>query len=93
MADQPDQPLEDQVRHRVENQVAWITLNRPEVRNAVTPDQRNRVIDLLEEASASLEVRAAQLASGAGNGSVVARVDDLTPDLRKTDVKLFRLTT
>jgi len=24
-----DQPLEDQVQHRVDNQVAWITLNRP----------------------------------------------------------------
>src|SRR5580698_6032698 len=67
VADQPDQPLEDQVQHRVENQVAWITLNRPEVRNAVTPDQRNRVIDLLEEASASLDVRCVVLtATGKG---------------------------
>jgi len=62
-----DQPLEEQVLHRVENQVSWITLNRPEVRNAITPDQRNRVIDLLEEASASLEVRAVVLtATGEG---------------------------
>jgi 2-(1,2-epoxy-1,2-dihydrophenyl)acetyl-CoA isomerase len=62
-----DQPLEDQVMHRVEDQVAWITLNRPEVRNAITPDQRNRVIALLEEASASLEVRAVVLtATGEG---------------------------
>jgi 2-(1,2-epoxy-1,2-dihydrophenyl)acetyl-CoA isomerase len=62
-----DQPLEDQVQHRVENQVAWITLNRPEVRNAITPDQRNRVIDLLEEASADLDVRCVILtATGKG---------------------------
>lgn len=69
MPDQPpeDQPLEDQVTHRVEDQVAWITLNRPEVRNAITPDQRNRVIDLLEDASASLDVRAVVLtATGKG---------------------------
>src|SRR5471030_2784492 len=67
VSDQPEQPLEDQVQHRVENQVAWITLNRPEVRNAVTPDQRNRVIDLMEEASASLDVRAVVLtATGKG---------------------------
>jgi 2-(1,2-epoxy-1,2-dihydrophenyl)acetyl-CoA isomerase len=67
VSDQPEQPLDDQVQHRVENQVAWITLNRPEVRNAVTPDQRNRVIDLLEEASASLGVRAVVLtATGKG---------------------------
>jgi 2-(1,2-epoxy-1,2-dihydrophenyl)acetyl-CoA isomerase len=62
-----DQPLEDQVQHRVENHVAWITLNRPEVRNAITPDQRNRVIDLLEDASASLDVRCVVLtATGKG---------------------------
>jgi 2-(1,2-epoxy-1,2-dihydrophenyl)acetyl-CoA isomerase len=62
-----DQPLEEQVLHRVENQVSWITLNRPEVRNAITPDQRNRVIDLLEDASASLAVRAVVLtATGEG---------------------------
>ncbi|HXQ59277.1 MAG TPA: enoyl-CoA hydratase-related protein [Acidimicrobiales bacterium] len=69
MSDQPveEQPLEDQVQHRVENQVAWITLNRPEVRNAITPDQRNRVIDLLEDASASLDVRCVVLtATGKG---------------------------
>jgi 2-(1,2-epoxy-1,2-dihydrophenyl)acetyl-CoA isomerase len=68
VSDQPqEQPLEDQVQHRVDNQVAWITLNRPEVRNAITPDQRNRVIDLLEEASASLEIRAVVLtATGKG---------------------------
>ncbi len=69
MSDQPveQQPLEDQVQHRVENQVAWITLNRPEVRNAITPDQRNRVIDLLEDASASLDVRCVVLtATGKG---------------------------
>jgi len=69
VSDQPveEQPLEDQVQHRVENQVAWITLNRPEVRNAITPDQRNRVIDLLEDASASLDVRCVVLtATGKG---------------------------
>jgi len=53
-----EQPLDRQVLHRVEHRVAWITLNRPEVRNAITSDQRNRVIDLLEEASASLDVGA-----------------------------------
>jgi len=62
-----EQPLDQQVLHRVEDRVAWITLNRPEVRNAITPDQRNRVIDLLEEASASLEVGAVVLtATGKG---------------------------
>jgi len=62
-----DQPLEEQVLHRVEHGVSWIVLNRPEVRNAMTPDQRERVIGLLEEASASLEVRAVVL-SATGEG-------------------------
>lgn len=62
-----DQPVEEQVLHRVENRVSWITLNRPEVRNAITPDQRERVISLLEEAGADLAVGAVVLgATGEG---------------------------
>ena len=62
-----EQSLEEQVLHRVEDRVAWITLNRPEVRNAITPDQRERVISLLEEASADLGVGAVVLgATGEG---------------------------
>jgi 2-(1,2-epoxy-1,2-dihydrophenyl)acetyl-CoA isomerase len=53
-----DRPLDDLVRHRVEDGVAWITLDRPDVGNAITADQRNRMIDLLEQASADLAVRA-----------------------------------
>src|SRR5687768_16713887 len=53
-----DEPLDQQVLHRVDGGVAWITLNRPEAANAITPDQRNRIIDLLAEASEQLAVRA-----------------------------------
>ncbi len=49
---------EDDVLHRTENNVSWITLNRPEAMNAVTWDQRERVIALLAEASADPAVRA-----------------------------------
>lgn len=56
-----DKPLEEQVLHRVEDRVSWVTLNRPEVRNAITPDQRDRVISLLEAASADLGVGAVVL--------------------------------
>jgi 2-(1,2-epoxy-1,2-dihydrophenyl)acetyl-CoA isomerase len=59
--------LEDQVLHRVEAGVAWITLNRPEAHNAITPDQRNRVIDLLTDASTSYDVRAVVL-TATGDG-------------------------
>ena len=56
-----DAPETEDLLHRVENSVAWITLNRPEAANAITPSQRNRVIELLADASASLHVRAVVL--------------------------------
>ncbi|MER6318435.1 enoyl-CoA hydratase-related protein [Streptomyces sp. NPDC001581] len=58
---------EDEVLHRTESNVSWITLNRPEAMNAVTWDQRERVIGLLAEASADPAVRAVVLtATGKG---------------------------
>ncbi|MGW6394474.1 enoyl-CoA hydratase/isomerase family protein [Streptomyces sp. NPDC055103] len=48
----------DDVLHTVENGVSWITLNRPEAMNAVTWDQRERIIALLASASADPEIRA-----------------------------------
>jgi 2-(1,2-epoxy-1,2-dihydrophenyl)acetyl-CoA isomerase len=57
-----DRPLDEQVRHRVAgDSVAWITLDRPEVRNAISPGQRDRVIELLGQASEQLAVRAVVL--------------------------------
>ncbi|MBA3280895.1 MAG: enoyl-CoA hydratase/isomerase family protein [Acidimicrobiia bacterium] len=57
-----DLPITEQVRHQVDGRgIAWITLNRPDVKNAISPDQRNRVIALLSEASADLGVRAVVL--------------------------------
>ncbi|WP_326589670.1 enoyl-CoA hydratase/isomerase family protein [Streptomyces sp. NBC_01294] len=49
---------EDEVLHRIDNGVAWITLNRPEAMNAVAWAQRERVITLLAEASADPAIRA-----------------------------------
>ncbi|MCX5586185.1 enoyl-CoA hydratase/isomerase family protein [Streptomyces erythrochromogenes] len=58
---------EDDVLHRTESNVSWITLNRPEAMNAVTWAQRERVIALLAEASADPAVRAVVLtATGKG---------------------------
>ncbi|MFD3808893.1 enoyl-CoA hydratase/isomerase family protein [Streptomyces sp. NPDC058611] len=57
----------NEILHRTENGVSWITLNRPEAMNAVTWDQRERVIALLGEASADPGVRAVVLtATGKG---------------------------
>ncbi len=52
-----DEALEDQVQYRVEDGVARLTLNRPQAGNALTPEQRNRIIALLEEANADLATR------------------------------------
>ncbi|MEU4730911.1 enoyl-CoA hydratase-related protein [Streptomyces sp. NPDC023588] len=57
----------DEILHRVDGNVSWIILNRPEAMNAVTPDQRERVIALLADASADPTVRAVVItATGKG---------------------------
>ncbi|MYY81669.1 MULTISPECIES: enoyl-CoA hydratase-related protein [unclassified Streptomyces] len=62
----PD-PLTTLIRHTTDNAVSWITLNRPEAMNALTWDQRERVINLLGDASADPGIRAVVLtATGKG---------------------------
>ncbi|MER5874888.1 enoyl-CoA hydratase/isomerase family protein [Streptomyces sp. NPDC060235] len=69
-ADSPgpaEKPLDSLIRHSTDNAVSWITLDRPEAMNALTWDQRDRVIALLAEASADPAVRAVVLtATGRG---------------------------
>jgi 2-(1,2-epoxy-1,2-dihydrophenyl)acetyl-CoA isomerase len=55
------------VRHEVREQVSYVTLDRPESLNALTPGMRDRLIGLLEEASADPGVRAVVL-TGTGRG-------------------------
>ena len=52
-----------QVRCTVEGGVARIVLDRPERRNALGPPQRERLISLLAEAGAAVEVRAVVLSA------------------------------
>jgi 2-(1,2-epoxy-1,2-dihydrophenyl)acetyl-CoA isomerase len=56
-----ERALDEQLTAREEGGVLWLTLNRPEAANALTPDQRNRLIDLLADAGARVEVRAVVL--------------------------------
>jgi 2-(1,2-epoxy-1,2-dihydrophenyl)acetyl-CoA isomerase len=71
--DMPDSPrvpgnsVESLVPHATDNRVRRITLNRPEALNAITPDQRERLIELLAEASADPAVGAVVL-TGTGRG-------------------------
>ncbi|WP_434591041.1 enoyl-CoA hydratase/isomerase family protein [Streptomyces sp. A5-4] len=74
MTDSPREVVEESVEtldslvlHATDNGVSWITLNRPEAMNAVTRDQRERVISLLGDASADPAVRAVVItATGKG---------------------------
>ncbi|MFE9368248.1 enoyl-CoA hydratase/isomerase family protein [Streptomyces sp. NPDC006711] len=60
-------PLHSLVLHATDNGVSWITLNRPDAMNALTPDQRERVISLLEAAGTDPAVRAVVItATGRG---------------------------
>ncbi|HET8930263.1 MAG TPA: enoyl-CoA hydratase-related protein [Acidimicrobiales bacterium] len=53
-----DLPIDRQVRYELtDNGVAWITLDRPDVANAISPDQRDRVIELLDDAGRLLAIR------------------------------------
>jgi 2-(1,2-epoxy-1,2-dihydrophenyl)acetyl-CoA isomerase len=53
------QPVDQDLLWEVDERgVAWLTLNRPDAANAITPDQRNRTIELMEGASGDLNVRA-----------------------------------
>ncbi|MGW0970635.1 enoyl-CoA hydratase/isomerase family protein [Streptomyces sp. NPDC002516] len=63
----PEKPLTSLIRHTTDNAVSWITLDRPEAMNALTWDQRERVIGLLAAASADPAVRAVVItATGRG---------------------------
>ena len=50
--------VDNELLARVEDQVLWLTLNRPDAGNAITPAVRNRLIEHLDAANSSFEVRA-----------------------------------
>ncbi|MER7793906.1 enoyl-CoA hydratase-related protein [Streptomyces sp. NPDC097640] len=67
MTSSPEESPESVVRHATDNGVVWITLNRPAALNAITPDQRERLISLLDGASADPAIGAVVLtATGKG---------------------------
>jgi 2-(1,2-epoxy-1,2-dihydrophenyl)acetyl-CoA isomerase len=59
MADQSP----DDILFEITEGVAWVTLNRPDKGNALTPDQRDRLIDVFAEAGETLTTRAVVLRS------------------------------
>ena len=55
MAD--ERPIEDQIRLELRGSVAWITIDRPEVGNALNPPCRNRIRDLINDLNVSKQAR------------------------------------
>jgi 2-(1,2-epoxy-1,2-dihydrophenyl)acetyl-CoA isomerase len=53
--------VDEELLARVENEVLWLTINRPDAGNAMTPAVRNRIIDHLTAANDSFDVRAVVL--------------------------------
>ncbi|MGH2760367.1 MAG: enoyl-CoA hydratase/isomerase family protein [Actinomycetota bacterium] len=58
---------QEEILHRVEDGVSWITLNRPDVKNAIAPAHRDRVIELLEEAGADDATRCVVITGSGGS--------------------------
>lgn len=56
-----DDTMGEELLCSIEDGVARVTLNRPQAANAVTPDQRNKMIELFEGFSSDLNVRAVVL--------------------------------
>jgi 2-(1,2-epoxy-1,2-dihydrophenyl)acetyl-CoA isomerase len=59
--------MSEEVLERLDDGVLWITLNRPDVKNAISPDQRNRVIDLLGHAGEDAAVRCVVITGSGGS--------------------------
>jgi len=54
----PDErPIEEQIRLEIRGSVAWITIDRPEVGNALNPPCRNRIRDLINDLNISKQAR------------------------------------
>ena len=72
MAD--DRPIEEQIRLEYRNKVAWITIDRPEVGNALNPPCRDRLRDLFNEFNVNHRARAVVL-TAAGDKLFCAGAD------------------
>jgi 2-(1,2-epoxy-1,2-dihydrophenyl)acetyl-CoA isomerase len=57
MSASPENPSGDDVIRRIEDGVAWVTLNRPDAGNAMTSAMRDQISQWVQDASADLHVR------------------------------------
>ena len=56
MTDAPN--VDEELLAKIENDVLWLTLNRPDAGNAITPAVRNRMIEHFDDANTNYNVRA-----------------------------------
>ncbi len=61
MSDETQPDVDQELLAEVREQVLWLTINRPDAGNAITPAVRNRIIDHLADANGSFDVRAVVL--------------------------------
>jgi 2-(1,2-epoxy-1,2-dihydrophenyl)acetyl-CoA isomerase len=57
----------EEILHRTESSVLWITINRPEMRNAIAPGHRDLIIELLDKAGADEATRCVVLTGAGGS--------------------------
>ena len=50
--------VDEELLAKIEHDVLWLTLNRPDAGNAITPRVRNRMIEHLDDANTNFRVRA-----------------------------------
>ncbi len=71
--------MADEILHRLDNGVAWITLNRPGVKNAIAPVHRDRIIELLESAATDDDTRCIVITGSGGSFCSGADLRGSTP--------------
>lgn len=73
-----DPPLDELVRWKVDDRaIGWLTIDRPQAKNALTPQMRDRAADLLGTASVDVGVRTVVL--GGAGGAFCAGADLRVP--------------
>jgi 2-(1,2-epoxy-1,2-dihydrophenyl)acetyl-CoA isomerase len=82
---EPESLADGTLLRQVDGGTVWLTLNRPDVGNALTPDQRNTLIDLLHEADLNAAVRAIVIASTGKHFCTGADLRAPQPQMEQTE--------
>ncbi len=72
----------DTVLFTVEQGLAWITLNRPDARNAINAEMREALLDALGRVADDPSIRAAVLTEEAFAQSLAAQSEDMAEGMR-----------